>query len=68
MIRPKIVSVDVLVIGGGIAGLAAAVYANRQGKKVAILVKGPTCSTGIVGFNVAFHQSYTGDGPGPIFQ
>ena len=67
MIRPKIVSVDVLVIGGGIAGLAAAVYASRQGKKVALLVKGPTCSTGIVGFNVAFHQSYTGDSPAQFF-
>jgi fumarate reductase (CoM/CoB) subunit A len=67
MLPPKMTSVDVLVIGGGIAGLAAAVHALRQGTKVAILVKGETCSTGIVGFNVAFRQSPAGDSPAQFF-
>src|SRR5256884_4653960 len=34
------VSVDVLVIGGGASGLAAAVSANRAGARVALAAKG----------------------------
>ena len=30
---------DVLIIGGGVAGMSCAVYAKRAGKKVAIIEK-----------------------------
>lgn len=43
------VSVDVLVLGGGIAGCWAAISAARKGMKVAIVEKGATISSGAGG-------------------
>ncbi len=63
----QIIETDVLIIGGGIAGLYAGIETIRQGQKVVILVKGPTCSTGIVGFNVAFPKLSSGDSPAQFF-
>jgi fumarate reductase (CoM/CoB) subunit A len=62
-----VIEADVLVIGGGIAGLQAGVEACHRGQKVTILIKGPTCSTGIVGINVAFRNNISGDSPAQFF-
>lgn len=42
---------DVLVIGGGIAGIRSALACCMQGLKVRILSKGPKCTHDISGFN-----------------
>jgi len=42
---------DILIVGGGIAGLRAAVSALEAGSKALVLAKGPRCSAGIGGFN-----------------
>lgn len=44
-------NVDVLVIGGGIAGLRAAVAAAEEGAKVMLVAKGEGASREIMGFN-----------------
>ena len=44
---------DILVVGGGLTGLRAAVAALEQGRKVVVLSKGPRCSAGVIGFNAA---------------
>ena len=62
------IKTDVLVIGGGVAGLRSAVEATRNDAKVTILIKGGgTCSAGIVGFNAAFRKSSSGDSPARYF-
>lgn len=47
---------DVLVVGGGLTGLRAAVTALEQGQKVTVLSKGPRCSAGVIGFNAAIGE------------
>ena len=42
---------DVLVIGGGLAGLRAAYEATERGCTVAVVSKGPRCSADVSGFN-----------------
>lgn len=61
----KVLSTDVLVLGGGVAALRAAVEAASTGAKVTVLVKGPTCSQGLLGFNACVPE--TGDDPAKFF-
>lgn len=61
----KILSTDVLVIGGGTAGLRAAVSAAESGASVIILQKGPP-GMGIVGFNSP--TSNPADNPSSYFE
>lgn len=42
----KRINTDVLVIGGGAAGIRAAIEADAQGANVSIVVKGNFCETG----------------------
>ena len=42
---------DVLIVGGGIAGLRAALAAVETGAKVAIVAKGRGASPDVMGFN-----------------
>ena len=51
MFELKYRQTDILIIGGGIAGLRAAVTALECGGKALVLAKGPRCSAGIGGFN-----------------
>ncbi|MDD5014186.1 MAG: FAD-binding protein [Atribacterota bacterium] len=44
-------SSDVLIIGGGLAGLRAALSANKAGAKVILVTKGKGASPEIMGFN-----------------
>ncbi len=56
---------DVLILGGGVAALRAAVAAASNGTKVTVLVKGPTCSQGLLGYNACVPE--TGDTPAKFF-
>lgn len=47
----KLADTDVLVIGGGISGLRAAVAAAEKGQRVALVSKGSCASPEIMGFN-----------------
>ncbi len=49
--RHKIVDSDVLVIGGGVSGLRAAVAAAEKGQLVTLVSKGSCASPEIMGFN-----------------
>ena len=51
------VSVDVLIIGGGIAGCHAAINAARKGVKVSIVDKGPIVRSGDGGDGYCFARS-----------
>ncbi len=51
MFELKYRQTDILIVGGGIAGLRAAVTALESGGKALVLAKGPRCSAGIGGFN-----------------
>ena len=55
---------DVLVVGGGTAGLRAAVEAARCGARAAVLARGGPC-LGVVGFNAPVEE--TGDSPARFF-
>ncbi len=44
--------VDVLVLGGGLAGCHAAINAAKRGAKVAVLDKGPVIRSGSAGTGV----------------
>lgn len=46
----KVFSTDVLVIGGGMAGIFAAVKAREQGLKVTLVDKGYVSKTGSTAF------------------
>lgn len=48
---------DLLIVGGGLTGLRAAVAALERGRKVTVLSKGPRCSAGVIGFNAAVGAS-----------
>jgi fumarate reductase flavoprotein subunit len=51
---------DVLVLGAGSAGMAAAVYASSTGAKTVVMTKGPTFE--VLGFNVgAWNSKYDAD-------
>lgn len=50
-------SCDVLVIGGGIAGLRAACAAAEAARSVCVVAKGPRCSPGLVGLNAAVAEN-----------
>ena len=63
----EMIETDVLIIGGGIAGLYAGVEAVSRGQRVVILIKGPTCSVSIGGCSVAFRKSPFGDSPAQFF-
>lgn len=56
---------DVLVLGGGVAALRCATAAATSGAKVTVLVKGPTCSQGLLGYNACVPE--TGDNPALFF-
>ncbi len=47
----KLADTDVLVIGGGVSGLRAAVAAAEKGQRVALVSKGSCASPEIMGFN-----------------
>lgn len=60
--------VDVAIVGGGVAGLTAAVYAARAGKKTAVIEKGERFGGRAVTvkkegayFNLGGHAAYRGD-------
>ncbi len=55
--------VDVLVLGGGIAGVWAAIAAARRGAKVAIMEKGNTSRSG-AGGSGCDHWQWAADNPG----
>ncbi len=57
MSEQSIVYSDVLVIGGGFAGLRAAAAAVRKGAEVALIEKGPRATPDIMGFNVAVEKN-----------
>jgi succinate dehydrogenase/fumarate reductase flavoprotein subunit len=50
--RENIVTADVLILGGGIAGCHAAVHAARRGAKVVVVDKGPVIRSGSGGAGV----------------
>ena len=50
-ISDRIHTTEVLIIGGGLTGLRAALAASEAGREVTILWKGPGASPGIMGFN-----------------
>jgi len=50
-ISDQINTTEVLIIGGGLTGLRAALAASEAGREVTILWKGPGASPGIMGFN-----------------
>ncbi len=54
------ISVDVLVLGGGIAGCHAAISATKRGAKVAIVDKGPVIRSGSGGAGAACTGRYAG--------
>lgn len=45
------IKTDVLVIGGGAAGMMASIHAARNGCRVMMITEGACASTGILGFN-----------------
>lgn len=51
MLKYHIKKTDVLVIGGGLAGLRAADAASSKGCSVIVVSKGPRCSADVSGFN-----------------
>src|SRR3974390_352543 len=55
--------VDVLVLGGGIAGVWAAIAAARRGARVAIMEKGDTRRSGAGGTGCD-HWQWAADNPG----
>ncbi len=57
----KRLKTDVLIIGGGIAGLYAGVEACKSGLRATMLVKGRSCSMGIGGFKVTFQDGSSHD-------
>lgn len=66
-------SADVIVVGGGLAGLSAAAFAARAGKKVALFEKarelggrGATQNEGGFFFNIGPHALYRGGTARPI--
>lgn len=59
---------DLLIIGGGVAGLQAAVEVARRGLNVTMLTKRRgMASTWILGFNVALEAVPSGDSPAKFF-
>jgi succinate dehydrogenase/fumarate reductase flavoprotein subunit len=60
--RQRNVETDVLVLGGGIAGVWAAIAAARQGAKVTIMEKGATQRSG-AGGSGCDHWQWVGDNP-----
>jgi len=59
---------DLLIIGGGVAGLQAALEGARRGLSVTVLTKaGGMASTWILGFNAALEGAPSGDSPPKFF-
>ena len=59
---------DLLVVGGGVAGLQAALEASIRGLDVTLLVKGGgAASTWILGFNAGLERTPSGDTPAKFF-
>jgi succinate dehydrogenase/fumarate reductase flavoprotein subunit len=58
--KENLVSADVLVLGGGIAGCHAAINAAKRGARVAVVEKGPTVRSGSGGAGVDhWHNAFT---------
>ena len=51
-------TVDVLVIGGGMAGCFAAIHAARRGARVIVAEKGATIRSGAAGGGIAGRRTY----------
>ncbi|MDA8187867.1 MAG: FAD-binding protein [Dehalococcoidales bacterium] len=62
-VQPETLSADVLVLGGGAAGLAAAVSAAERNARVLLLAKGSTLSTATALSDVSFEMQ-GGNGSG----
>lgn len=67
--RSRLVETDVLVIGSGVAGLAAALAARESGQRVLIVTKGPiaghSCSW-FAGGQLSLHLPHANGGDGSI--
>ncbi|MBI2866341.1 MAG: FAD-dependent oxidoreductase [Chloroflexi bacterium] len=59
----KVVTTDVLVLGGGLAGCMAAIRAREQGAKVTLVDKAAIKRSGDGGSGVFFYTSYFNSGP-----
>lgn len=62
-INQKLVETDVLIVGGGLAGLNAAMAAGEAGARVVIMDKGAIARSGCIGGGVDHFRAFMETGP-----